>query len=267
MSQYIFDNAAPQAVRRFASLEALYDPATTGYLERLGVGAGWRCLEVGGGGGSIASWLAQRVGATGHVLVTDIDPRHLSAVAALGYPQLTIQQHDIGADPLPEQAFDLAHARLVLMHVPTREQALRKLVAALKPGGWLVVEDFDPTFIDRAFPIQDAAAAAMYQKMFAALRRLMAARGEIAGWGRQLYARLRAEGLTEVSMEGRLMIWPGGSDGAQLDHANYEQIRDEAVANGLITEEEMEQGLALLDDPAFAVSSSMMMTAWGRRPT
>jgi ubiquinone/menaquinone biosynthesis C-methylase UbiE len=269
MSQYLFDNAAPQSARRFCSLETLYDPGTIHYLEALGIGVGWQCLEVGGGSGSIAVWLAQRVGATGQVLVTDIDPRPLAAVAALGYPQLTVLRHDIGGDPLPEGAYDLVHERLVLIHVPTREQALTKLVAALKPGGWLVVEDFDSTLIHRSFPTQDAAAGVLYEKMQAAQRHLIAARAGNAGnatWGRQLYARLRMQGLSEVGMEGHLAIWSGGSEGARLDQANFEQIRAEAVASGLITGHEVDQVLALLDNPTFVVSSSVMMTAWGRRP-
>src|SRR5262249_2243703 len=43
------------------------------------------------------------------------------------------RRHDIGTDPLPEQAFDLIHARLVLQHVPQRHDALAELVAALRP--------------------------------------------------------------------------------------------------------------------------------------
>jgi trans-aconitate methyltransferase len=46
-------------------------------------------------------------------------------------------------DPLPDAAFDLIHARLVLIHVPEREEVLARLVAALKPGGWMVEEEFD----------------------------------------------------------------------------------------------------------------------------
>ena len=144
MSQYIFDNAAPQTAQRFSSLETLYDPATIRRFEALEVGEGWNCLEVGGGSGSIAAWLARKVGPTGHVLVTDIDPRYLEPVAALGYSQLEIQRHDISSDPLPEGAYDLVHVRLVLVHVPTREQALAKMLVALKPGGCLVVEISTP---------------------------------------------------------------------------------------------------------------------------
>ena len=143
MSHYIFDNAAPQASQRFASLEMLYDPWTIRHLETTGIGPGWQCWEIGAGGGSIARWLADRCGPSGHVLVTDIDPRFLVEAAALIHPQIEIQRQDIGNDPLPVQSFDLIHARLVLIHVPTREQALARMVRALSPGGWLIVEDFD----------------------------------------------------------------------------------------------------------------------------
>jgi ubiquinone/menaquinone biosynthesis C-methylase UbiE len=267
MSNYIFNNAGQQASQRFTSLETLYDPWTIRHLEATGIGAGWQCWEVGGGGGSIATWLGERCGPSGHVLVTDIDPRFLVELAALDHSQIEVQRHDIGADPLPAQPFDLIHTRLVLIHVPAREQALERMVTALKPGGWLVVEDFDTTCIDRSYPTSDASAAALFQKMAAAQGRLLAARsGESAStWGRSLYRRLRAHGLVNVGMEGYLAVREGGSPGARLYGANFEQIREEAVNAGFITNEEVEQVLSLLDDPNFAISAHMMFTAWGRR--
>ena len=36
-----------------------------------------------------------------------------------------------------------ASARLLLIHVPARDAVIPKLVRALKPGGWLVVEEYD----------------------------------------------------------------------------------------------------------------------------
>src|SRR5260370_25870089 len=72
--------------------------------------------------------------------------------------------------------FDLIPARLVLIHVPAREQALERMVTALGPGGWLVVEDFDETLLDRTYPTSNAEASALFRKMSAAQQRLMAAR-------------------------------------------------------------------------------------------
>jgi trans-aconitate methyltransferase len=63
---------------------------------------------------------------------------------------IELRRHDIGTDPLPEQAFDLIHAHLVLQHVPQWHDALAELVAALRPRGWLVIEEFDGRIVDRA---------------------------------------------------------------------------------------------------------------------
>lgn len=139
-SRYLLDNATREAPARFAALSALFDPGTIRHLQGRGVGPGWYCLEVGGGSGSIATWLADRVGATGRVLATDIDPRFLES---LNLPNLEVRRHDIAADPLPETAFDLVHARLVLMHLSEREKAMARMISALKPGGWLIDEEFD----------------------------------------------------------------------------------------------------------------------------
>jgi len=268
MGGYIFDNAAERETeQRFGSLAALYDPRTIRFLEATGVGAGWRCLEIGAGGGSIATWLADRVGDTGRVTATDIDPRFLRALQSLGRPNVEVLRHDVTVDPLPEASFDLIHARLVFIHLPGARAVLARVATALRSGGWLVVEDFDPTFLaDRAFPTADPADAAIARRAFAALEQLRASRGVAPGWGRGLYQTFRALGLMEVGMDGQLAVHPGGGTGARLFRANFTQIRDAAIAAGLITAAELDRMLALLDDPDFALSTPVMCTAWGHRP-
>ena len=267
MNAYIFENAAEaETAERFATLDTLYNFRTFRFLETAGIAPGWHCLEVGGGSGSVAAWMAERVGPSGSVLVTDIDPRFMEGSAYRKPAHLELRRHDIGTDPLPEQAFDLIHARLVLLHVPQRQQALDKLIAALKPRGWLVIEDFDGRVIDRTIPVSDAAAAAIFKRAGGALVRLMEERGFEVEWGRGLYSRLKAAGLTEVGTEGHMAVWERGSLGTSLDTANYGQVRREAVAKGLITDAEIDAVLARLDAPDFAVFSPVMFTAWGRRP-
>src|SRR5215469_12728993 len=112
---YLLDNAQAQAQGRFAGLEASFDTLTQRHLAARGLRPGWRCLEVGAGSGSVARWLASQAGSL---------------------PNLEVIQHDIVTDPLPGGAFDLIHARLVLVQLPARNQVLARLVAALKPGGW-----------------------------------------------------------------------------------------------------------------------------------
>jgi len=262
-------NAAPPTARKFAleSLERTYDPATVGYLEATGLVAGGRYLEVGAGGGSIARWLAQRAGPDGHVVATDIDPHCLAGLAALNLPNLEVQRHDVAEDDLPEQSFDLIHARLVLIHVSKRQEALVRLVAALKPGGWLVIEDFDHVLVeDRTFPVRNVVQRALLQKMVSALPQVLWARGHETGWARKLHLRLREHGLAEVGMEGRLLVARGTSAGAWIVRAFFEGTRAEAVAAGLVTDQELDTFFALLDDPEFTFTLPIMMSAWGRRP-
>jgi SAM-dependent methyltransferase len=260
-ASYVFDNAGTQTPRRWTALERLFDSQTIQHLAARGVSAGWDCLEVGGGSGSIAQWLKQQVAPSGHVLVTDIDTRFLES---LSDPILKIQQHDIGTDPLPEAAFDLAHARLVLSHLPSRERALRTMITALKPSGWLVIEDFD--WSSKAPDPTDTKAAADFSKVHDAIDHFMTERGVDGTYGRQLWGRLRAHGLVEVDAVGRVTMYQGGSPGAELFLTAGEQLGPALIQSGLVTQQEIEAFRALLGNEHFAVQSPVMMTAWGRRP-
>jgi ubiquinone/menaquinone biosynthesis C-methylase UbiE len=258
---YVFDNAGEQTSRRWTALERLFDPQTIQHLAARGVRAGWHCLEVGGGSGSIAQWLTQHVAPDGQVLVTDIDTRFL---VSLGGPRLRVQQHDIGTDPLPEATFDLAHARLVLSHLPNREQALRTMIAAVKPGGWIVIEDFD--WSSKAPDPTDSTAAACFNKVHGAMDHFMIERGVDGAYGRQLWGRLRAHGLVEVGAVGRVTMYQGGSAGAELFLTAVEQLRTDLLQSGLVTEEEIEAFRALLENEDFTVQSQIKINDRGRRP-
>ena len=59
-----------------------------------------------------------------------------------------VRRHDIGVDPLPEATFDVIHARAVLTFVPQRRSAVTRMLAALKPGGWILIEEIVPPFAE-----------------------------------------------------------------------------------------------------------------------
>jgi 2-polyprenyl-3-methyl-5-hydroxy-6-metoxy-1,4-benzoquinol methylase len=67
---------------RLALLEEVCDPLTTRQFDAIGVREGWRCLDVGAGGGSATRLLAERVGDTGSVLAVDLDTRLLAPLAS-----------------------------------------------------------------------------------------------------------------------------------------------------------------------------------------
>lgn len=257
--RYVLDNAAPQTPARFAALAELYDDTSIRHLKRTGVDRGWRCWEIGAGSGSIAHWLCGQVGPEGSVLATDIDTRFLRQSS---HSNLTVRRHDISLDPLPDQAFDLVHARLVLVHLPEREKVLDRMIAALKPGGWLLTEEFDSVSqlpAPERYPYETALKTAV------ALRRVMTERGVDPGFGRALAGLLRTRGLQSISAEGRMLMWPGRGVGTELIIANFQQLRDAILNSGDITASEFQADLARMDQPDFMAPSPVMWSVAARR--
>jgi hypothetical protein len=79
--------------------------ATWAIAEFKRAGIAWRWVAVAA---RIAAWLSERVGPTGHVLVTDIDTRFLET---LNLPNMEVRRHNIASDSLPLGAF--GEARMV----------------------------------------------------------------------------------------------------------------------------------------------------------
>jgi len=258
---YVFDNACPQTELRFATLAQIFDPGTMRHLTELGVGIGWRCLEVGGGGGSIARWLCDRVGPAGSVMATDIDPRFLTRVDKAN---LKVRRHDIVSDPLPEAAFDLVHTRLVLMHIPQRGKVLSRLASALKPGGWIVAEEFDGLSLQADAAINPVETSINTIRV---MHQVMTSRGVDLRYGRLLAGDMRGLGLTEVTAEGRIFMWQGRSTAAEMYGANIEQLRCAILETGLISDEEIEHDLMRLNRDDLVFPSPIMWSVRARRPS
>jgi hypothetical protein len=138
------------------------------------------------------------------------------------------------------------------------------MVAALKPGGWLVDEEFDASSMP---PNPAVNPGEVLLKTLLATRRVMQDRGaDDRVFARRLFSRLRAHGLVNVEAEACIFMWDSGSPGVSLLRANFEQLRSSMIHAGYITKEEFDQDLARLDDPGFMMPSPIMWTAWGRRP-
>jgi SAM-dependent methyltransferase len=257
---YLLDNQQAEAGERFEALAELFDPGTFRHMEELGVRPGWRCWEVGAGGPSVPSWLAARVGPTGRVLATDIDTVW-TAPAAGGV--LEVRRHDVAADPPPAEAFDLVHARLVLVHVPDRARALANMVAALRPGGHLLLEDADPALQPRICLDEFGPAQQLANKLRNGFRALMAARGAELAYGRTLPRLLREAGLRDVRADAFFPITSPAC--ATLEAATVRQVRPALVAGGHASEQEIDQHLANVASGTLDLALAPMISASGRR--
>lgn len=257
---YVVGNADELAQARYRYLSALYDAQTIRHLKRRGVDRGWTCLEVGGGGGSIASWLCERVGDLGGVLATDIEPRFLHA---LPYRNLGIRCHDIRTEDLPEHQFDLAHARLVLLHLPERDLALQRMIKSVKPGGWIVIEEFDDLSILPDSSINPGEEELQLRRAF---QHVLNARGVELRYGRLLPQKLRAHGLVNVEAEATVSVWKGHSTGTRLLKLNCYELRGPILDSGFISQAEFDAEMKRVDERDFLMPSPMMWTVWGQVP-
>jgi SAM-dependent methyltransferase len=255
---YGLGNAWRGALVRLRSLEQWLDPATVQHLRARGVGAGWRCLEVGAGAGSVARWLCGQVRPDGEVFATDIDTRFLERLADAN---LRVMRHDITADDLPPGAFDLVHCRLVLAHLPGRRAVLSKLAAALKPRGQLVAEEMD--FISVAADTSQPGGRA-FNAAVATSNDVLRSRGFDPCYGRLLLADVAAAGLADTGAEGHVRLWRGGSPGAVAWRLTFEQLGRDMAALGL-DDATIAAAAGACEDPGFTFMSQVTMTAWGQR--
>ena len=257
---YLLDNQQAEAGRRFDAMSELFDPVTCRHLAAVGLSTGWSCWEVGAGGAGVPSWLADQVGPSGRVLATDIDVGWLPAEGAA----FEVLRHEVGVDAAPAGGFDLVHARLLLLHLPRRVEALASMVAALRPGGWLVIEDADPKLQPLICLDEYARGQRLANRIQAGFRALLAARGAELAFGRTLPRLLREAGLVEVQADAFFPITSPASRVLQV--ATVQQIRTGLVAAGLATEAEIEEHLSDVASGELDLATAPLISAWGRKP-
>lgn len=249
---YVYDQGFAEERKRISGMEALWDAGSRALLDELGIGPEWRCLEVGAGGGSLVEWMAGR-GAS--VLAVDIDTRFVEPLAS---DSIEVRRMDIRTDDLPGSEFDLVHARLVLEHLSDRSQILDRLAATLRPGGWIVIEDYDWSCFGFEGDDPDIARVAD------AILGFMQQAGFERDYGRRLVAEISDAGFTDVRGEGRVRIIDSTSPGFDFFRLSFESLKGAVVDAGLLSAEEADAASARFGED-MRVWTPLMMAGVGRR--
>jgi SAM-dependent methyltransferase len=122
----------------------IWDPIAFALFDRLKIRRGWRVLEIGPGQGSLHRELRRRVRAP--VDVVEPSAAFADGITRLswrdGYSEGRVWRCNLIDASLPRGTYDLIFARWVFLFLPNPAAHLKKLLAALKPGGLLALEDY-----------------------------------------------------------------------------------------------------------------------------
>ena len=257
----MFDSSSDLGAEWLGLMAALFDPPSTMLLDEIGVGPGWRCLELGGGEGSIARWMARRSGPAGRVVAVDLDTDHLSTP-----PGVEVHRHDITEGLPVVGTFDVIHARNVLMGITDRERVFKTLVDAVAPGGWLVVGDARERPQQVLATPGDADAELVDRVIRVGIDRVVNSTGASWQWADEAEPAMAAAGLIDVHGLEYCRMLSGGNVACQLND-NYVRQMEPALLRLGITPEELARFHALMSDPQFRAWPFLQMVySAGRKP-
>ncbi|PVZ10826.1 class I SAM-dependent methyltransferase [Actinomycetospora cinnamomea] len=253
---YILDDAATVEYQRLDLMSRILDPWTRGYIDALGDRRGWHCLELGGGNGSVSEWLCETVGPTGSVTTIDVNTTLLDLVPA---QNLAVQQADLRTSDLPSRAYDLVTCRALLHqiaeHAPT---VLRRMAGAVRPGGWLVVQEPD-------FHLAPTTEPAVWAAAWRGL--LEWGRDSGVDWfiGRRLPRMVQTAGFARPQAKTDVQDIRGGGRGALYFKLFFAEVRDRVLDSGRLDAATLDAAAALLDDPDYWTQCWMMTAVWARK--
>lgn len=239
-------------------------PDTMAMLERIGVGEGWRCLDVGCGPGGITGLLSGLVGPAGCVVGLDMNPVFLEQ-ARIGAPlNVEFRHGDAFQTGLAEASFDLVHLRFVASTAGDPERLLAEAMRVVRPGGIVALQEPDGSSLN-CYPPHPA-----WEKLKAALLGAFSGVGADLRLAQRLYGLAREAGLHEVQY--RPFLVGVRSVDAMVDYlpSTVESLRQTVVRLGLLTVEEIPEVLALcrahLRQPDTVFTMYTVAQVWGRKP-
>jgi SAM-dependent methyltransferase len=233
-------------------------------LNKIGVGEGWRCLDLGCGPAGVTALLSARVGKTGKVVSLDADPVFLDHARRYAAANAEFVEGNAYGSALADGSFDLVHLRFVASTAGNPQNLLREAIRLARPGGTVALQEPDMATLN-CYPPHPA-----WDQLKAALIGAFAAVGSNISLGRQLFALARAAGLADVQY--RPFLVGVRSIDPMVDYlpATVESLRRTIIAHGLETNSALDAALAdcraHLVDPGTVFTMYTVVQVWGCTP-
>jgi SAM-dependent methyltransferase len=239
-------------------------PDTLTMLDRIGVAAGWRCLDIGCGPRGITDLLSRRVGPSGRVVGLDMDEQHLAHARANAPANVEFIRGDAFGADLPADTFDLVHMRFVASTAGNPERLIREAMRLARAGGVVALQEPDGSTLN-CDPPHPA-----WGKLKDALLGAFAGVGADLTLARRLYRLVRNAGLTDVQY--RPFLIGVRSIDPMVDYlpSTVESLRGTIVRLGLMSDAELSTAIAdcraHLSDPGTVFTMYTVAQVWGRKP-
>jgi len=262
MPDYLLDKEFNEAKNRLTLNELVQDPATIRYLKKIKVHKNWHCLELGGGAGSITSWLCEKVAENGRVTVIDLETRFLEQ---LNYNNLKVLKEDISQYDFGVEKYDLIHGRDILVHINNRDEVLEKISKAVKFNGWILLEEPDVS-VDIPDPTALEEEKNLYKKVTACIYMFLQKSGLDPYYGAKLLGKLRSTGFTSLHAEGHTQMFKGGIDREKSPHLlAFAQLEETLVSGKYLSKKEFGDFWELSKNKNFAWREGLTMSVWGKK--
>jgi SAM-dependent methyltransferase len=239
-------------------------PDTRVMLDRIGVEAGWACLDIGCGPRGITDLLSDRVGPNGRVVGLDMDEQFLAHARAHAPANVEFRRGDAYGSDLPAGEFDLVHMRFVASTAGNPESLLREAMRLVRIGGVVALQEPDGTTLN-CYPPHPA-----WDRLKAVLLGAFAGVGADLQLAPRLYSLARQAGLADVQF--RPFLIGVRSVDPMVDYlpSTVESLRGAVLRLGLLSEPEFPTVLAQcrshLRDPETSFTMYMVAQVWGHKP-
>jgi ubiquinone/menaquinone biosynthesis C-methylase UbiE len=240
-------------------------PDTLALFQRVGVRAGMECLDVGCGGGEVSIELAKLVAPNGTVTGIDMDGVKLdlgrAAARQRGVGNVHFQERNVNDWDEPGR-YDLVYSRFLLHHLRQPVQLLRRMWAAVRSGGALVMEDAD--FGGWSCDPPNEA----FDFFLRTYQEVLRKHGGDPTHGRKLRRHFQEAGIPEPDLKLVQSIYTTG-EAKTLALSTLEGTSEAIVAAGVATPEQVSAALSDLTkftaDPLTLMTGPRLFQAWTRR--
>jgi ubiquinone/menaquinone biosynthesis C-methylase UbiE len=238
-------------------------------FDHVGIDDGSRVIEIGCGPRGCLGLLSERVGPTGSVIGLERNAEEVQRaqqfVVDNRLTNVQVMHADARASGLPNAAFDLATARLLLVNVPNPEEIVAEMVRLVRPGGVVALHEADLIGHQMCHPPLPA-----WTRLFQLLNTYAEMNGIDRFVGRRVPRMLRKAGLVDVRVNPLLHVYPPDHGSRMILLEFVENVRDRLLSVNLISEDELNELMAVLkrhlEDPETEVFSAILIQAWGRTP-